>query len=62
MHNKINRLKSGMIILKSKRDFIRTIELNNSFYLGSGAYLNDLISEKNKKEEKMSGDKLHHCK
>jgi len=55
MLNKTNGLKPGMIILTSKRGFIRTIELNNSFYLGSGVYLNDLISEKNKKKGKNVG-------
>jgi len=62
MHNKTNRLKSGMIILKSKRGFIRTIELNTSLYLCPGACFYGLISEKNRKKKKMSGDKLHDCK
>ena len=52
MHNKTNRLKSGMIILTSKRGFIRTIELNTSLYLSSGAYFYGLNSEKNKKKKK----------
>jgi len=50
-----NRLKPGMIILTNKRGFIRTIELNNSFYLGCGVYFCGLVSEKNKKKEKNVG-------
>ena len=57
-----NRLKPGMIILKSKRDFIRTIELKYSLYLCPGVSFYGLISEKNRKKKKMSGDKLNDCK
>ncbi len=55
MHYKTNRLKSGMIILTNKRDFIRTIELNNSLFLSSKAYFYGLNSEKNKKKKKDVG-------
>lgn len=50
-----NRLKSGMIILTNKRGFIRTIELNNSLFLSSGAYFYGLNSEKTKKKKKDVG-------
>ncbi len=50
-----NRLKSGMIILTNIRDFIRTIELNNSLFLSSGAYFYGLDFEKNNKKKKDVG-------